>query len=264
MNYLYQGDALVCLNTLKAHSVDLIFTSPPYFNARPQYASYSTYVEYLSFMQDILRSCFKVLKSGRFIVLNVSPVLLPRSCRAQESVRLPLMFDFHSILADLGFIFIDSIIWEKPIGAGYSSMRGLRFIKDRQPLQYKPLPTTEYLLVYRAGSSPSIESIIHAHSEETRRLSKVYGEYERTEVWRIAPAHNKVHPAVFPIDLCNKVISYYSFYGDTVLDPFAGSGTVGVSASQLGRSYILIERDLTYIGYIRHVLPTLHVFSELS
>ena len=73
--------------------------------------------------------------------------------------------------------------------------------------------------------------------------SKIVGDYEVTNVWQIPPAHRKVHPAVFPVVLAERVIRYYSFENDVVLDPFAGIGTVGTAALNLGRRFHLIERE---------------------
>jgi DNA modification methylase len=77
--------------------------------------------------------------------------------------------------------------------------------------------------------------------------SKIIGDYEPTNVWRINPAYSRFHPAVFPLELAEKVISYYSFENDVVLDPFAGIGTVGTAAMNLSRRFYLIERERKYI-----------------
>ncbi len=81
--------------------------------------------------------------------------------------------------------------------------------------------------------------------------SKVNDDYERTNIWRIQPAYDTRHPAIFPVELAEKVISYYSFKGDMVLDPFAGIGTVGEAATKLERRFALIEQDEQYLETIR-------------
>ena len=83
------------------------------------------------------------------------------------------------------------------------------------------------------------------------KASKVEDDYERTNIWRIKPAHDPRHPAIFPIELAEKVIAYYSFKGDVVLDPFAGIGTVGKAATILGRRFVLIEQNPKYVSIIR-------------
>jgi DNA modification methylase len=76
--------------------------------------------------------------------------------------------------------------------------------------------------------------------------SKIVSDYEVTNVWRINPAYSRFHPAVFPLELAEKVISYYSFENDVVLVPFAGIGTVGTPALDLGRRFYLIEQERMY------------------
>ncbi len=246
MNDIILGDAETVLKDLPEESVDLVFTSPPYFNARPEYSEYQTYEEYLNKMQRVLKGLHRVLKEGCFIVINVSPVLIPRESRNKMSVRLPIPFDFHRILTEEGFDFLDDIVWVKPEGAGWASSRGRRFAADRHPLQYKPVPVTENLLVYRKHTDKLIDWNIRQHDPEIVKESLVEDPYEVTNVWNIQPRNDKAHPAVFPHALAERVIRYYSFKQDVVLDPFAGSGTVGYACARLGRKFILIDSNPEY------------------
>lgn len=86
------------------------------------------------------------------------------------------------------------------------------------------------------------------------QASKIGDDYERTNVWRIQPATNSPHPAAFPLELAEKVIRYYSFKGDVVMDPFAGSGTVGAAAARLGRRFVLFEINPQYVDIIRNAV----------
>ena len=81
--------------------------------------------------------------------------------------------------------------------------------------------------------------------------SKIEDGYETTNLWKIHPAFHSKHPAVFPLELAEKVIKYYSFKEDVVLDPFAGSGTVGKAAIKLGRRFVLLEQDPEYMKIIK-------------
>jgi len=158
----------------------------------------------------------------------------------------------HRLFIEEGFDFVDDILWEKPEGAGWATGRGRRFAADRNPLQYKPVPVTEYVLVYRKRTPKLIDWNIRAHPKpELVRASRIGDDYERTNVWRIKPAHDKRHPAIFPVELAEKVITYYSFKGDVVLDPFAGIGTVGEAAVKLKRRFVLIEQDPKYMTIMR-------------
>lgn len=251
-NTIAHGDCERILRDLPAESVDLIFTSPPYYNARPEYTDYVTYEEYLLKIRKVIQNIHRVLAEGRFFVMNVSPVLVRRASRSEASKRIAVPFDMHRLFVEEGYDFIDDIIWEKPAGAGWATGRGRRFAADRNPLQYKPVPVTEYVLVYRKHTSKLIDWNIRAHpNQDLVKASRIGDDYERTNVWRITPAHDPRHPAIFPVELAEKVISYYSFKGDVVLDPFAGIGTMGKAASRLGRRFVLIEQDSRYVTIMR-------------
>ncbi len=251
-NTIAQGDSEKMLQELPAGSVNLIFTSPPYYNARPEYTDYVTYEEYLLKIRKVIQNAHRVLAEGCFFVMNVSPVLVRRASRSEASRRIAVPFDMHRLFVEEGYDFIDDIIWEKPEGAGWATGRGRRFAADRNPLQYKPVPVTEYILVYRKHTDKLIDWNIRAHPQkELVNESKVGDDYERTNIWRITPAHDPRHPAIFPLELAEKVITYYSFKGDVVLDPFAGIGTVGKAAAKLGRRFVLLEQNPEYVKIIR-------------
>lgn len=246
------GDSEALLREMPAESVDLIFTSPPYYNARPEYVEYLSYEEYLLKIRKIIHECHRVLNEGRFFVINISPVLIRRSSRSEASKRLAVPFDFHRLFIEEDFEFIDDIIWVKPEGAGWATGRGRRFAADRNPLQYKPVPVTEYILVYRKKTDKLIDWHIRKHPDQPAvEASKIEDGYETTNIWKIHPAYHATHPAVFPQELAEKVIKYYSFRNDVVLDPFAGIGTVGRSAVKLGRRFVLFEQDPAYMHIIK-------------
>lgn len=251
-NTILLGDSEDTLTELPAQSIDLVFTSPPYYNARPDYTDYVTYEEYLLKLRKVIQQCHRLLAEGRFFVINISPVLLRRASRNEASRRIAVPFDVHRLFIEEGFDFIDDIIWVKPAGAGWATGRGRRFAADRNPLQYKAVPVTEYVLVYRKHTDRLLDwNIRNHHDPEAVERSKITGEYETTNVWAIHPAHTKEHPAVFPFELAERVVRYYSFEGDVVLDPFGGTGTTGHAAAALKRRWVLAENDPAYVDIIR-------------
>lgn len=257
-NTIAQGDSEKLLSELPKNSVELIFTSPPYYNAKPEYSEYVDYEDYLNKMRKIIRACERVLVEGRFFVLNISPVLIRRENRSKASKRLAVPFDFHRLFIEEGFEFIDDIIWQKPEGAGWATGRGRRFSADRNPLQYKPVPVTEYVLVYRKKSDKLIDWFIRNHpSQKSVRDSKIPDGYDVTNIWKLSPSHSKDHPAIFPLKLAEKVINYYSFKGDVVMDPFAGLGTVGEASIKTGRRFVLLDNDKGYVNIIRQRMEKL-------
>ena len=241
------GDSEELLKDLPSESVDLVFTSPPYYNAKPEYAEYLSYNDYLLKMQKIIHECHRVLNEGRFMVLNISPVLIRRASRNEASKRIAVPFDFHRLFIEEGFEFVDDIIWVKPEGAGWATGRGRRFSADRNPCQYKPVPVTEYVLVYRKKSERLIDWLIRKHpNQKLIKESKIADGYEVTNIWKICPAHSKEHPAIFPLELAEKVIQYYSFKNDVVLDPFGGIGTTARAALKNERRFASFELDRNY------------------
>ncbi|HLG64450.1 MAG TPA: site-specific DNA-methyltransferase [Ktedonosporobacter sp.] len=257
-NTIALGDCEEILQDLPAESINLVFTSPPYYNARPEYTDYITYEEYLLKLRKVIQNAHRVLAEGCFFVINIAPVLIRRANRNESSKRIAVPFDVHRLFIEEGYDFMEDIIWQKPEGAGWATNRGRRFAADRNPLQYKPVPVTEYILVYRKHTSKLIDWNIRAHPEqEIVKASRIGDDYERTNVWQIKPAYDKRHPAIFPLELVEKVISYYSFKHDVILDPFAGIGTVGEGALKLDRRFVLIEQNPEYVSIIRHKLKDL-------
>lgn len=251
-NTIGLGDSELLLQETPNESVDLVFTSPPYYNARPEYSEYLTYEEYLLKIRKIIHQIHRVLNEGRFFVMNISPVLIRRASRNEASRRIAVPFDFHRLFIEEGFEFIDDIHWVKPEGAGWATGRGRRFAADRNPLQYKPVPVTEYVLVYRKKTDKLIDWHIRKHpNQQIIEESKIKDGYETTNLWKIHPSYNKNHPAVFPLELAEKVIQYYSFKNDVVLDPFAGSGTTGKAAVKNRRRFVLFEQDEDYMKLIK-------------
>lgn len=245
---IVKGDAESALDAFPDGVAGLAFTSPPYYNARPEYAEWESYDGYLAKIGRVVAEVHRVLDEGRFLVMNTAPVLLRRQSRSHASKRIGVPFDLHGVIVGQGFDFIDDIVWLKPEGAGWATGRGRRFAADRNPLQYKAVPVTEYLMVYRKQTDRLIDWNIREQADhESVAASKIGDDYERTNVWRIKPASSPNHPAVFPLELADRVVRYYSFETDLVLDPFAGSGTTAVAAAAAGRRFAMVEVDDGYV-----------------
>lgn len=233
---LLQGDCLEKMKDIPDGSIDLTVTSPPYFNAR-EYSRYDSVGEYMRQMKSIFSGVFEKTKESRMCVVNISPILVEREKRSKQSYRIPLPFYFVPMMEDVGFEFLEDIIWVKPDGAVPNRNGG--FYRHRKPVAYKPNIVTEYILVFKKPAPFLIDKII-------KNESLVGDDYERTNVWKINPETNSEHPAPFPEKLPKKVISYYSYEGDTIFDPFMGSGTTGVACVNTNRNFIGIEKDGKY------------------
>jgi DNA modification methylase len=250
-NTVVNGDVLEVLKEIKSESFHLTFTSPPYYNAR-DYSFYSSYKEYLNFLRNVFKEVNRLTKNGRFLIVNSSPVIEPRFSRKHSSKRYPIPFDIHNFLIKDGWEFIDDIIWEKPEYSVKNRVSGFR--QYRKPLTYKPNTVTEYLMVYRKKSRDLIDWNIKQYDYKTIEESKIIGKFETNNVWKINPTFDKTHSAVFPSALCDRVIKYYSYIGDLIFDPFAGSGTLAKSALKLNRTFFITEINNKFIDRIKEKL----------
>lgn len=244
---LLEGDNAKTIKLIPKNSIQLIFTSPPYYNAR-EYSIYKSYTNYLKTMKKTFRECYRVLEYGRYIAINASPIISYRPGREFDSTRYPIPFDFHKILIDLGFEFKDEIIWIKPEPSVPYRIGG--YMKSKTPLRYKPKSITESILIYKK-KAPFLTDINLKRYKEIDNGNTNKINIEKSNCWYIAPSRNKLHSATFPKKLCENIINYYSFTGDIVLDPFAGSGTLGIVALEMGRIPVLCEINKDYIKIIK-------------
>lgn len=258
-NVVVNGDVRDVLKFVPDESIHLTFTSPPYYNAR-DYSIYPSYDAYLRFLEEVFCETYRVTKEGRFLIVNTSPVIVPRISRSHSSKRYPIPFDLHHFLVQMGWEFIDDIIWEKPEYSVKNRIGG--FQQHRKPLAYKPNSITEYLMVYRKQTERLIDWNIHQYDSETINASKVKDGFETNNVWQICPKSDKIHSAVFPVELCQRIVEYYSYKGDLVFDPFGGSGTLGRTAKSLERSFFLTEKEPKYFEYMKTLQAKSNVFEN--
>ena len=258
-NTIVNADVLEALKYVPAESVHLTFTSPPYYNAR-DYSIYPSYQAYLEFLDKVFQATHKITKEGRFLIVNTSPIIIPRVSRSHSSKRYGIPFDLHPYLVKNGWDFVDDIVWQKPEASVKNRIGG--FMQHRKPLGYKPNSVTEYLMVYRKSTEKLLDWNIRSYDYKTVESSKVADGYENTYVWKIDPGFSKVHSAIFPVELCKRVIQYYSYKGDLVFDPFGGSGTVGKTAKALDRLFFLTEQETKYFEYMKTKTKTQEIFNE--
>lgn len=245
-NRIYNLDCLIGLNKLinDNEEIELTITSPPYFNVK-DYVNYENYKKYLDFLKEIFIRILKITKPGRLCIVNISNILIIRESRNSESKRIPLSFHFVSLMEEIGWQFIEDIIWLKPEGAAKNRNGG--FYQHRQPVAYKPNVVNEYIFVFKKPCDFLIDQVVRSYNSLDSLNSKVIGDYERSNVWKINPKTNSKHPAPYPIELTDKLVSYYSFVGDTIIDPFFGSGTTALSCKKYNRKCIGYEIHENYI-----------------
>ena len=143
LNKIYNEDCLEGMKKLEDNSVDLIVTSPPYFNAR-EYSNWEDLDMYLKDMKNILQECKRVVKNYNMIVLNVGDIICSPDGRNSTKRKYPLGAYFTMIFEELGMAFIDDIIWDK---GEVQSKRN--FVGEPYPFQKYPINCYEHILVYR-------------------------------------------------------------------------------------------------------------------
>lgn len=225
-------------------TVKLTITSPPYYNVK-DYVNYTDYKEYLNILKNVFSLIYDITDEGRMCCVNLSNILVQRKNRNSESSRIPLAFHFVPLMEEIGWKFIEDIVWIKPEGA--SKNRNGGFYQHRQPVAYKPNIINEYIFVFQKPSKYLIDKIVRSYDAITSLNSKVEDDYERTNIWKINPETKSPHPAPYPELLVEKLIKYYSFVGDLILDPFIGSGTTSISCYKLNRKSIGFEIHKEYI-----------------
>jgi DNA modification methylase len=233
--------------------IHLTITSPPYYNVK-DYVTYTDYKEYLNTLKTVFSLIYEITEDGRMCCVNLSNILIQRENRNCESSRIPLAFHFVPLMEDIGWKFIEDIIWVKPEGAAKNRNGG--FFQHRQPVAYKPNIINEYIFVFQKPSKYLIDKIVRGYDAITSFNSKVQDGYERTNVWKINPETKSKHPAPYPELLVDNLIKYYSFCGDLILDPFVGSGTTLISAFKLNRKSIGFEIHKDYINIFEDRIKT--------
>ena len=181
------------LTQMKAEEkkIQLTITSPPYYNVK-DYVNYSDYKEYLATLKNVFTLIHDITDDGRMCCVNLSNILIQRESRNSESSRIPLAFHFVPLMEDIGWKFIEDIIWVKPEGAAKNRNGG--FFQHRQPVAYKPNIVNEYIFVFQKPSKHLIDKIVRGYDAITSLNSKVTDGYERTNVWKINPETKSKHP----------------------------------------------------------------------
>jgi DNA modification methylase len=167
-----------------------------------------------------------------------------RESRSHESKRLAIPFHFFTLMEQMGWKYIDDIIWLKPEGSSINRNGG--FFQHRKPVAYKPNIVSETIFVFQKPSAFLIDKVVRSYDGKILEKSLVKDGYERSNVWKINPETKSKHLAPYPKELSDKIVKYYSFVGDLVLDPFMGSGTTAKVASQMNRNFIGSEISEEY------------------
>ncbi len=227
------------MQELENESVHLMVTSPPYFNAPFDYEGlYDTYDHYLEVLYNVAQEVYRVLQPGRIVALNIDDMLV-------KGEKFPITADATKIFQRAGFRYRDRLIWKKPDGYLRISRRSGVILQNPYPMYFYPDNLLESIIIFQKGkfeykSIPQdvrISSMIDKAEFQQKKWYMTL--WEMTNVLPGAVLEKNV--AAFPEELPYRLIKLYSYTGEIVLDPFAGSGTTMKVARLLGRNSVGFE-----------------------
>lgn len=259
---LVVGDARN-LSFLPDESVHLVVTSPPYWNLKrynehpDQLGHIQDYESFVSELNKVWRQVFRILVPGGRLVCVVGDV-----CQSRRAFGRHVVFPLHSDICvacrKIGFDNLNPIIWHKIANASYEVDRGGGFLGKPYEPNAIIKNDMEFILMQRKPGGyrkPTDEQ------RENSRLTKREYEAWFRQIWTLTGASTREHPAPYPYELAYRLVRMFSFTGDTVCDPFRGTGTTLLAAARCGRNGIGVELDQHYArmasNRLRRELPDL-------
>lgn len=250
---------------VESGSVHLVVTSPPYWTLKKyedneaQLGAIDDYTHFLDELDKVWAECFRVLAPGGRMCVVVGDVCLSRRKHGKHQV-IPLHADIQVRCRKIGLDNLAPIFWYK-IANMVTEMGGNSYFLGKP---YEPNAVikndVEYILLFRKGGD-------YRHPTEAQRTAsliekEVYHKWFQ-QVWTdVAGASLKHHPAPYPKEVAYRLIRMFSFVGDTVLDPFLGTGTTTLAAIETGRSSIGIDVEPKYVDLVTRNLRQAHLLVE--
>jgi DNA modification methylase len=253
-HHLYLGDAREMPN-LERESIHLILTSPPYWTLKDyrdsvgQLGHVEDYDEFLDQLDRVWKHCFRALVPGGRLICVVGDVCLSRRENGGRHTVVPLHASIQEHCRHIGFDNLAPIIWHKISNAAYEVENGSGFLGKPYEPNAVIKNDIEFILMERKPGGYRTPDLA------TKILSLISAENHKKwfqQIWTgVTGASTKQHPAPYPIELAERLVRMFSFVGDTVLDPFLGSGTTTVAAAKWGRNSIGYEVDSHYFQFAR-------------
>jgi site-specific DNA-methyltransferase (adenine-specific) len=229
------GDCRDALKSVEAKSVHLVVTSPPY-NLNIEYGKHKDsmpFDQYMEFTKEWLRECYRVLRDDGRICVNM-PIY------THKKLQRNLLMAYHEGMTKIGFVEREMILWVKKFQSGIGRGKVYGTWNPANPRMHYPC---EAILVMNKRDAKLKGSRSDIKAWELRNW--------RRNVWFITPEKDRSHPAPFPEELPRRLIKFFSFVGQTVVDPFLGSGTTMKVACELNRKCMGIELDEQYLEMIK-------------
>jgi len=241
-------------------SIHLTITSPPYYNAPFDYPGlFSDYDEFLEMIRDLCLDLFRVIAPGRIACFVTDDMLV-------KGEKYPVVADVTRLMLQAGFRYRDRIVWVKPKGYVRISRRSGVVVQHPYPMYYYPDNIQESILIFQKGKFDYsyVRELSSKILEKSRISLHDYNDHEwHLTVWNITNvlplgARLEKGVAAFPEEIPKRLIKLFSFHGETVLDPFLGSGTTMKVARELERNSRGYEIDRSLEKIIRQKLEGNH------
>ncbi len=238
------------MSELPSASVHLVLTSPPYWTLKEyrdsegQMGHIDNYDEFLSELDKVWTHCFRALVPGGRLICVVGDVCLSRRKNNGRHTVVPLHASIQEHCRRLGFDNLAPIIWHKIANAVYEVENGGGFLGKPYEPNSVIKNDIEFVLMERKPGGYRTPDLA------TRVLSVISADRHKEwfqQIWSgVTGASTRHHPAPYPPELAERLIRMFSFVGDTVLDPFLGSGTTAIAAAKAARNSVGFEVDHHY------------------
>lgn len=226
-------------------SVDLVVTSPPYWNLK-SYSQWPDYGDYVREMNEVWSLCVRALKRGGKLCINVGAIPVSKKVAGHRHMLDPLS-DFSLFLRGHGGAYLFAqVAWEKVAHA-----RVTAFGTYPYPPGLLVSQNFEHIWIWRKhGKMPPADRALR---EESKITKAEWAEWCANSVWKVPSSSvwrdcpKEMHGAQFPAEIPYRLIRMYSHKGDTVVDPFAGLSTTAVAAMRCGRRFAMLEKHAAYV-----------------
>lgn len=239
---------------LPDNSVHLVITSPPYWQLKDygsdnQIGFHDSYENYINNLNLVWKECYRVLHNGCRLCVNIGDQFARAVYYGRYKV-IPIREEIIKFCENIGFDYMGAIIWQK-VTTSNTTGGGVQMGSYPYPRNGILKLDYEFILVFKKlGDAPK-------PTKEQKELSKMTAEEWNTFFaghWNFAGARQSGHIAMFPEELPRRLIKMFSFVGETVLDPFAGSGTTALAAKNTDRNSVGYEINPEFIPIIKEKL----------